>query len=338
MLEKFLLGKRILESNFKRLKEPYKLTFAVTYKCNSRCKTCNIWKKEVKNELRLKEIKRIFESINPSWIDLTGGEIFLREDIFELIKTIHENSELYLLHFPTNGLLVDKITETLEKIKQLSIPKFVVSISLDGPKEIHDEIRGVKGNFEKAVQTYKNLKDLGIESYFGLTLSEFNIGKYEETLESLKRQIENFKDKELHVNLYHTSEHYYSNPKEFDRRKLIKDVEKCIEKRKGIHLNPIKFLEYKYIEKARNYIKNGKTPLSCKSLTSSCFIDPKGNVYPCSIYNKKLGNLRNNDYNLKKIWNSEKTKKIQREIEGLKCPNCWTPCEAYQTILGNLIS
>lgn len=333
------LGKKILLSNLKRLSEPYKITFAVTYKCNSRCKTCGIWKKESKNELKLEEIEKIFDKLNNlSWVDLTGGEIFLRDDIEKIMKTIIEKSEnLYMLHFPTNGLLTEKIVNISSEIKKMDIPKFVVSISLDGPREIHDEIRGVEGNFDKAMETYKALDELGIDVYFGMTLSDYNIGKYEETLEQLKKEIPGFDEKELHTNIYHTSKHYYSNKKHGDREELIKDLKKCERNRRGLTLNPIKILEYKYIKRAIDYVKEGEMPLPCKSLSASCFIDPKGNVYPCSIYNRKIGSLRNYNYSLEEIWNSEKAEKIIEEIKNLECGGCWTPCEAYQTILGNLL-
>jgi len=78
--------------------------------------------------------------------------------------------------------------------------------------------------------------------------------------------------------------------------------------------------------------------LPCKALSVSCFIDPYGTIYPCTIFNKKLGNLRQANYNLKKIWNSKKSAEVRKLIKENKCPGCWTPCEAYQTILGNLIN
>jgi len=55
------------------------------------------------------------------------------------------------------------------------------------------------------------------------------------------------------------------------------------------------------------------------------------------MYNAPLGSLRQFDFDLEKIWNFEKTKKIQKEIWKNQCPQCWTPCEAYQSILGNLL-
>ncbi len=72
-----ILGKRILESNFKRLDFPFKLNFIITYKCNSKCKTCGIWKRKIKNELTSEEIKTFFRKSNKfSWVDISGVKFF----------------------------------------------------------------------------------------------------------------------------------------------------------------------------------------------------------------------------------------------------------------------
>ena len=42
------------------------------------------------------------------------------------------------------------------------------------------------------------------------------------------------------------------------------------------------------------------------------------------------------DYDLGRIWRDPETREVQREIWDYKCPQCWTPCEAYQTIAGNM--
>jgi hypothetical protein len=60
-------------------------------------------------------------------------------------------------------------------------------------------------------------------------------------------------------------------------------------------------------------------------------------VFPCTIYEKKLGNLRNADFDLGRIWRSAEARTLQKEIWDYKCPQCWTPCEAYQSIMGNLL-
>ena len=98
----------------------------------------------------------------------------------------------------------------------------------------------------------------------------------------------------------------------------------------------ISFLEKRYLKKIGKYLESSKSPLKCKALVSSCFISPNGDVYPCTIFNKKLGNLKDVNYDLKKIWKSKRTSHVRNLIKQNNCNGCWTPCEAYQTILGNL--
>jgi RNase P subunit RPR2 len=49
-----------------------------------------------------------------------------------------------------------------------------------------------------------------------------------------------------------------------------------------------------------------------------------------------MGNLRENDYDLLKIISNEKATDLHEKIKNGQCPQCWTPCEAYQNILSNL--
>ncbi|MCD6398738.1 MAG: radical SAM protein [Candidatus Aenigmarchaeota archaeon] len=345
MIEFLKLGWRIFASNFWSLSQPYKITFAITYNCNSRCKTCNIWKKKSTNELTTREIKKIFKNINPSWVNLTGGEPFLRRDIFDIAKIIRDNTDTYLLNMTTNGLLGDLAFKDIKKITNLGFPKFIVVVSLDGPEKIHDYIRGIKGNWKKSIELYKKLRKLSkekrnFETYLGYTASTYNIGQFSKTLEEAKKEIPTLKIRDFHLNFYHESEVYFDNKKlsRLNKNFLI-DLKKTIDafKSKKIGFNPISFLEFKYLSLIDNYLKTKTSPLPCKALQSSCYIDPHGNVYPCTIFNTIIGNLRDSNYDLKKNWNSEKAKKIRKLIKQNKCPGCWTPCEAYQTILGNLL-
>jgi len=343
MFKLLRLGSKVFASNFKTLKEPYKLTFAVTYKCNSRCKTCGIWKKKTKNELEIKEIEKIFENINPSWVNLTGGEPFLRDDLHEIAKTISKKN-VYLLNLTTNGLLCDKIISDVKKIIKLNIPKIIVVVSLDGPKDIHEKIKGVDGSWKKSIETFKKLRKLSkenqkLQNYFGYTISSYNTGMVNQTIKAVKNEIDvNLTD--FHFNIFHDSPLYYGKLEGGDikglQNNIQKEIDMILKGKKGI--NPISLLEKQYLKNIEKYFEQGKNPLKCKSLTSSCFISPNGDVYPCTIFNKKLGNLRDFNYNLKEIWKSDYANYVRKLIKENNCDGCWTPCEAYQTILGNIFN
>ena len=78
-------------------------------------------------------------------------------------------------------------------------------------------------------------------------------------------------------------------------------------------------------------------PMRCHALRSSCFVDPWGTLYPCITYSRPLGSLRSTDMDLAPLWHAESTREVQREIWNDQCPRCWTACEAYPSILGNLL-
>ena len=341
LAKNYYLGRRILASNFNtpanRL--PYKLIYAVTYKCNSRCTNCSIWKRESRDELTLDEIDRFF-SANPYflWIDITGGEIFLRDDIVDIFKIISKRCKrLHTLHFPTNGLLTDKIIEKTKEIKKLGLNKLIVSVSIDGSPEIHDKIRGIKGGFERTIETYKRLKEIGgISVYPGMTLCGENAGFIGDTIKSIKQHDPGFSFSDLHVNVIHSSSHFYGNQKisDYPYHEISRVIEGFM-RQKRFEISPVSFLERSYTKRVKKYLESKSCPMPCHSLTVSAFLDPTGNVFPCTMYDRKIGNIRNSGFS--DIWTGKETRKIAREINKLKCPQCWTPCEAYQTILANIL-
>ncbi len=335
-----VFSKNILLSAFDKLKHPYKLTFAITYICNLRCKTCSIWKKKPVNELSFEEIDKFF-SVNNffNWIDLTGGEIFLRKDLLDITKSIKKNiKNLVLLHYPTNGFLTDRIIRLTDEITSLDFNNLVITVSIDGKKDIHNEIRGSEKSFDRCIETYKELKkNKHVKVYIGCTLSPFNINHFKNFFAELKDYIPDLKYSDIHLNIYHYSENLYSNkPMHLDKQKIINLTEDFIRKKGFIFFNPISLLEYTYIKNIKNYLSRNKSPFNCKSGRISCFIEPTGKVYPCTGFNVVLGNLRENDFDLLKILSNEKSILLSKKIRNGKCPQCWTPCEAYQNILSNL--
>ncbi len=333
-------SKNILLSAFDMLKYPYKLTFAITSKCNLRCKTCSVWRRKPVNELSYEEIDRFFTINNYlNWIDLTGGEIFLRKDLLDITKSIKKNvKNVVMLHYPTNGFLTERIVEVTEKIVSLDFPNLVISVSVDGNKDIHNEMRNNENSFQRCIETYKELKkNKHLKVYIGCTLSPFNIDQFGNFFTDLKDYIPDLEYSDIHLNVYHYSESLYSNePVSFDKDKFVDAVSDFIKRKGFVFANPIVLLEYIYLKNVKNYLLNNQSPFKCKSGKISCFIDPLGNVYPCTGYNVIMGNLRENNYDLLKILSNRDALLLCEKIRNGKCPQCWTPCEAYQSILSNL--
>lgn len=336
------MGFKILLTNLGFF-NPYELNFAITYKCNSRCKICNIWKKIPKNELTLNEIKKITENLSfIHWVRLTGGEPFLREDYVDIVKLFNKNLNLFLLTTPTNGLIPNMICEKIESVLKFLKNRYVITVSLDGPKNIHNKIRGIKTAWDCAIKTFCELKFLegkykNFKVFFGYTISPYNIGFFKKTLEEVKKVIPEITANDFHINIFHTSDVYYGIKYSINReffKKAEKEIDVILETKEN-KIEVINMIEKKYLRLGKNFLKTGKTPISCNIFNLSCFIDPTGNVYPCTIFDRKLGDLRDFNYDLKRILTSKQAKKVKEEIVKNKCPQCWTPCEAHQLILSN---
>lgn len=340
------LAKNITVSNFSDLRLPYRFTYILTYKCQFRCTMCNIWQKSVSKELSLGQIEKFFEKYNGfSWINLSGGEIFLREDLPEIVKVMFERCKhLYLLDFPTNGFQTQIIADTVKKILESYKPaKLLVTVSLDGPKRLHEQIRNVPGSWERAVETFERLRRFrsgNFNVFFGMTLQRANMDSFEETFKSIDKQIGSLRYVDFHINLLQNSEHYYENTaiEESSSRHILSDRLDCIMKLRNASIfSPIGFLERRYQRLAKTYLDKNISPLPCTALSSSFFMDPAGNIYPCSIYSKGIGNIADFDYDILALWRSAGKSKTREEIRKGHCPQCWTPCEAYQNILANLL-
>jgi len=293
-------------------------------------------------ELTLAEIDQFFRVSNKfSWIDLTGGEVTLRPDFVDIVRSILTHcKDLYHLHTPTNGLAPALIEDRVRKIMAMKPNKFVVTISLDGPRDLNDKLRGIKGDFDKVIETAKRLstiKDKNFKFVLGFTLSSANRGMFEQMVREVREQIPSLKPDDFHMNVVHTSGHYYDNVHtDALAEDLRADVRNYRSSRTEKYKNGIGFLEDQYLRYADDYLRTGKTPMTCQALAGSVFIDSFGDIYPCSIYSKKMGNIKAIGYDLEKFWNTSAVKDARSEIERGQCPQCWTPCEAYQSILAKL--
>jgi Fe-coproporphyrin III synthase len=339
------LTARILASNLRELSLPYRMTYAVTSRCQARCTMCNIWQKPVQDELTLAEIDQLFAQADHfSWINLSGGELFLRPDISEIFLTIIRRSRgLYLLNFPTNGVRTGDIVAAVDTILQrTALPRLIVSVSLDGPPVLHDAVRSIPGCWEHAVQTFKRLRDRRsrrFSVYFGHTLQSANLGAFDETLDSCRSAIGPVTADDFHFNLAHTSAHYYDNEHTDalpDPERAAAEIERLRRKQSPGFLDPVAFIERRYQRRIGDYLSCGRGPYVCQAAAASCFIDPTGIVYPCSVFDAPLGALRDHGMDLRRLWRAAGRKRTRELIINNDCPGCWTPCEAYQTLLANL--
>ncbi|MFH1715174.1 MAG: radical SAM protein [Elusimicrobiota bacterium] len=336
--------KKIAASNVKRLSFPFKCSFAVTYKCNLRCKMCNIWKKnDERQEVSLADIKNFFKHADKfSWVGITGGEPFLRNDIQDISDVIiNESKYLSALHYATNGFLSDRIIETVKNIrKDHKNQRLVFTVSIDGHPELHNDIRGIENLWDKAVATFIALKNISnVKAQIGFTISKYNIGKFNEMFNAFKKEYPSLNFNDINVNIFQRSSFYYDNDNmdSVDDSELYNQLNDIFSLDTGRQFSINNFLRRTYLKFYPQYIQNKKTPVKCQAMSSTFFMDPYGDIYPCAIHKRKLINMRDVQKNFKEIWTSAEAKKISDECAQNKCPVCWSPCDAFSAISSSLI-
>ena len=337
------LARAILGANVRSPELPYKVTFVATYHCNFRCEMCNIWQKKSVDEMTPDEVGLFFERWPQfRWVHLTGGELFMRRDLDDLVAAIQKSCRsLFLLNFPTTGWFGDKTVSLVDRTLARGVGRLMVTISLDGPKALHEEMRGLPSSWDRAIDTFRRLRGIkrsNFQTVIGMTLMAKNATRVDDTLAAIRREIPDFRRSELHLNVGHESGHYFDNvgyPVEQRHGDILRAVEDH-RKQNGSSLHPVKFLEDRYQALISKYYETGKSPLPCTALSSSCFIDAYWNLFACSIWSEKVGNLRENAFDLQSLWDSDRRRELRDDVIGERCSHCWTPCEAYPTILGNL--
>lgn len=334
---------------------PFMLTVSVTNRCNSRCKTCNIWKlyrdnpQLEKEELSLHEYETIFESLGESiiWFNISGGEPYLRSDLPDICRAMYECCNPKVFTIPTNGLLPDLIKEkTGEILGACEEASLVVNVSIDEIGDKHDEIRGVKGNFERVVETFKGLKELK-EEYNNLDLgvhsvvSKFNVDRLSSVYEYVTKEF----DPDSYICSPAQNRSELLNPNEDIAPDMV-SYEKWINKlrqhakqdfmvRNGI-AKLIQAVRLKYYDLAVEELKEKRQLMSCYAGFASCQITPYGDVWPCCTlaYEANMGNLRENDYEFKALWHSERAEAIRKTIKAGHC-HCHMANIHYTNMLCN---
>ena len=156
-------AKVLLKSVF--TKGVVKATVAIDFMCNARCKTCNVWRHHDPG-FKFEDLERALDYDKFVWLTITGGEPFLRDDVWRFIKLFFETQKsLLAVNIDTNGILTNKILEQVRRMLQYMPDhgNIVVAVSIHGDKKINDSFFGVPA-YEKIVKTIRELKKLEEET------------------------------------------------------------------------------------------------------------------------------------------------------------------------------
>ena len=286
-----------------------------------RCQTCNIWQTHINNPQLLKdemscEDYHNFFLKNPdwNWISFTGGEPFLKDNFKEiLVDSVSLCKDLHTLSMPTNGYLTEKIVKTVQEVlDETPISSFMVTISLDGRKEVHDRLRGRDGAFDHALATFQKLREIRdprFDVHFEFTASEFNKGELSELFKT-----GNFDKNDFVVTIGQNS--FFYNNAEID---CVPDKDSISQDLKNFFSSHYSFLNvrnlvgYIFLNCYLNRIQ-----IPCVAGKNSFHMNPYGVITPCIIVQDPIGSAK----------------------DGIKCRftkpagcTCYTPCESYVALM-----
>ena len=303
----------------------YKVLINLTDLCNSRCNFCDIWKIKPQNEINVDNIVNSFDGAEKDiyWLSLSGGEVTLVKYYFDLIDELKKKlPNLKIIAFTTNCLTPKRVVKYARYIKDNGFDP-LITLSLDGDEKLHDEVRGVKGNYKKCLETYDLLKQENILCHYGITLSNKNY-------EFIKNDYHNYKDTMKAVTFIHSEGIYNKENSYEDDEKIIKSL-KIIDKNFKIR-KLYEIIEKMHIKISIKFLeqKREKNIIPCDVLNSSIHIMQDGAVKPC-MFMEEIGNIKEN--NMLSFLKKESTHRIKEKIKKDQCPKCWMNCYSPHSIV-----
>lgn len=252
---------------------PLAVSLSVVDVCNSRCLYCAIPDRGGRG-MALDEIRRVLDQMAESGLQrivFTGGEPLIRDDIGAIVS--HARSLGVYTSLNSNGLLVEKRLEALADLDLLKM-------SLDGPEEVHDAIRGCPGSFRKVVEAIDLARAAGKKVWINAVITRRN-------LDRLKWLADLAREKQVFCEFNHLSPHYLAGDLEALRpsaEEFGRAVDFLLEERRT---NPYILDSPAYFRFIRDSIVHpGGSAVRehgyrCWSGWLFCYVDTNGDVYPC---------------------------------------------------------
>lgn len=285
---------------------PLSVTWELTTKCNHRCRHCYI-PKHAQTGMPLNQIFRILEDLRASGtfnLTLTGGEIFTRHDIMEII------SQSRLLGFSTtlftNATLIT--AELAQQISSLYVHEVDVSVYSTNAST-HDKITRTSGSLSDTLHGIDLLMSSGVKVVLKCPVMSINFSDYPSVIDladklgvqiRLSPQISIKNDGDISpISLRLTNEQL---------EEFVKDprtLNRSLTDQRASELSDI---------------------VPCTAIFNNGAIDCDGNVYPCNQWLDSLGNLSDNSFI--DIWLNSSKAKSMREIRVRDLKECGE-CELF---------
>ncbi|MEA2315105.1 MAG: hypothetical protein QOI03_1797 [Solirubrobacteraceae bacterium] len=321
---------------------PVNITVSVSYRCNSRCKTCNVWLLP-NDDLTVPEWDRVFESLgsSPYWFTFSGGEPTLRKDLPEMVASAYRHCRPGIINIPTNGIQHKVIPGRIEQVLQAAPrSEVIINLSLDGVGLKHDEVRGVRDNWSHAMITYRALKELK-KQYKHLTvgihtvISNWNIDSFPELCEFVSRELrpDSFITEIAEERVELDTVGLGITPS-VERYTVAIDalLESLHDQRLSGVAEVTQAFRRQYYDLVKRTLREQRQVIPCMAGVASAQIAPNGDVWTCCIRAESMGNLREHDYDFRSVWTTGKAAQLRRSIKDGEC-YCPLANAAYTNML-----
>jgi MoaA/NifB/PqqE/SkfB family radical SAM enzyme len=327
---------------------PRFMTYAVTFACNARCVMCDSWRKPRQHDLSLAEIERIFDQLpRMDAVRLTGGEPFLRRDLVEIAGLVHRKLRPLVLHITTNGFLTDRIVDFCTRRGKR--PALEMLVSIDGVGDKHNQVRGSRNAWQRAMRTLHTLapqqKELNLRLAVNQTIVDAEgVEQYRRLRDILRPlgvghhmvmayQRSATYDIQPQVELAPTAHGEFVTFGRFTRRDLS-ELFDAAEADLAHMSTGARLAKRFYLDGVRNrLLDNVAAPNPrCVALRSHLRILPSGDVPTCQFNSKTVGNLRQDPFD--ELWHGSSAGQQRRWVD--RCPGCWAECEVVPNAIYTL--
>ncbi|HSS28358.1 MAG TPA: radical SAM protein [Usitatibacter sp.] len=166
------MGARALEQGI-----PLAVHLDLTYRCNERCVHCYL-DHDDHGEMTTAEILRVLDEVAEAgtfFLTLSGGEIFMRRDLFEIIA--HARKRMFAVKLKSNAVMVTRAKAA--RLARLGVAEVQVSV-YSHRAEAHDAITKLPGSLRRTLEGVKRLREQGIKVTFANVLMKGNEDDYRE--------------------------------------------------------------------------------------------------------------------------------------------------------------
>lgn len=301
-INKLLTVYTLMKAKLFRIRKPLVVNWAITYRCNRSCSYCGVKDVDVE-ELSTPQILSFIDEmlkLKTKMIHFTGGEPLLREDMHLILKYCREKGISIGLN--SNGSLVP------QKIKSLNAVD-LLSLSLDGPEEIHDTVRG-SGSYREVMEAIRLARENNIKTRFITVLSKLNL----DSVDFILNKAEEFNSivvfqPATRLRLESSTVNPIAAPVEKYRQIILRLIS---EKHRNEYIgNSVSGLRHLY-----NW--PGPKAISCVNGLIVCRIEPNGILYGCADYKKTINAVDCKVFNFKEAFSN---------LKPVRCEGCW--CASY---------